>query len=97
MTILLVDDEVAQRTVLSGYLKKKRHTILESENVAHAMTLLQHHPVDAIVSDFQMPNGTGLAITQQIVTQHHGNIRVESVHSKGTTFTISLPLPSNDV
>jgi two-component system, NtrC family, sensor histidine kinase HydH len=42
-------------------------------------------------------NGMGLAITQQIVTQHRGNIRVESVHSKGTIFTISLPLPSNDV
>jgi DNA-binding NtrC family response regulator len=72
MTILLVDDEVAQRTVLSGYLKKKRHTILESENVAHAITLLQHHSIDAIVSDFQMPNGTGLDLlksTRNIHTQ----------------------------
>ncbi len=40
------------------------------------------------------PEGTGmgLAITQQIVTQHHGTIEVESEPNKGTAFSISVPV-----
>jgi signal transduction histidine kinase len=39
----------------------------------------------------------GLAITQQIIAQHHGHIKVESVPSEGTVFAIFLPLPSRYV
>ncbi len=36
--------------------------------------------------------GLGLALTQQIVLEHGGNIRCESRVNKGTSFTIALPL-----
>jgi signal transduction histidine kinase len=39
-------------------------------------------------------NGMGLAITQQIISQHQGSIQVKSEVSQGTTFTLSLPLVS---
>ena len=37
-------------------------------------------------------NGLGLSVCRQIVEQHHGRIRVESVAGKGSTFTVKLPL-----
>ncbi|MCK5835886.1 MAG: HAMP domain-containing histidine kinase, partial [Desulfobacula sp.] len=37
--------------------------------------------------------GFGLFIAHSIITQHGGTIAVESLKRKGTTFTISLPLP----
>ncbi len=37
-------------------------------------------------------NGLGLSVCRQIVEQHHGRIRVESVVGKGSTFTVKLPL-----
>ena len=36
--------------------------------------------------------GLGLAISKKIIGQHKGVIEVESIHGKGTTFTIKLPI-----
>lgn len=36
--------------------------------------------------------GLGLSVCRQIIEQHHGRIRVESVVGKGTTFTVKLPI-----
>jgi len=56
-------------------------------------------PADRIERIFDLyfttkPEGTGmgLAITQQIITQHQGMIEAQSELNKGTTFTISIPI-----
>lgn len=36
-------------------------------------------------------NGLGLSVCRQIIEQHQGRIRVESVVGKGSTFTLKLP------
>ena len=36
--------------------------------------------------------GLGLSVCRQIIEQHHGRIRVESLIGKGSTFTVKLPL-----
>jgi signal transduction histidine kinase len=36
--------------------------------------------------------GLGLSVCRQIIEQHHGRIRVESILGKGSTFTVKLPL-----
>jgi signal transduction histidine kinase len=41
--------------------------------------------------------GLGLSVCRQIIEQHHGRIRVESIVGKGSTFTVKLPLePEGD-
>jgi signal transduction histidine kinase len=40
--------------------------------------------------------GLGLSVCRQIIEQHHGRIRVESVVGKGSTFTVKLPLREGD-
>ena len=39
--------------------------------------------------------GLGLSISYSIIKRHHGDISVTSEMGKGTTFTITLPLPKN--
>lgn len=40
--------------------------------------------------------GLGLAITQRIIMEHNGNINVQSIPNKGTTFYVKLPIPKNE-
>jgi two-component system sensor histidine kinase HydH len=40
--------------------------------------------------------GLGLAIAHRIIDQHHGKIEVESTPGKGTLFTISLPVSTEE-
>ncbi|MGE3808974.1 MAG: sensor histidine kinase [Gemmataceae bacterium] len=37
-------------------------------------------------------SGLGLSVCRQIIEQHHGRIRVESLVGKGSTFTVKLPV-----
>jgi signal transduction histidine kinase len=41
-------------------------------------------------------SGLGLSVCRQIIEQHQGRIRVESVVGKGSKFTVKLPLALND-
>ncbi len=42
-------------------------------------------------------SGLGLSVCRQIIEQHQGRIRVESVVGKGSTFTVKLPLRAENV
>ena len=43
--------------------------------------------------------GLGLSVCRQIIEQHHGRIRVESVVGKGSTFIVKLPkrIPDDEI
>ncbi|MEO8702919.1 MAG: ATP-binding protein [Kofleriaceae bacterium] len=47
---------------------------------------------DPFFSTKEGGNGLGLALTQQIIRDHGGDLRVESVVGRGTTFTVSVPV-----
>jgi two-component system NtrC family response regulator len=65
-TILLVDDEAGQREVLAGYLKKKRHTVLEAASAAEALTRAKQEVVDLVLTDLKMPDKSGFELLQEI-------------------------------
>jgi len=49
------------------------------------------HLFDPFYSTKESGMGMGLAISQTIMTHHHGKIRADSRPGKGSTFTIELP------
>jgi two-component system NtrC family response regulator len=67
-TILIVDDEPAQRQSLAGFLSKKGYTVMQAASGAEALEIVQRHPVDIALSDLRMPEMDGRQLLQAIKT-----------------------------
>src|SRR5688572_17258590 len=61
-SILIVEDEVPQRTFLAAFLEGKGYDVRPAEGVAAARRLLEENDFDAVVTDLQMPDGSGLDV-----------------------------------
>lgn len=54
---------------------------------------MQEHIFDSFFTTKEFGTGLGLAVSQRIVSEHQGTIRVWSQAGEGTTFEVELPLP----
>ena len=57
--VLVVDDERAVRTMLEVNLSKAGMRVHLAANVTEALAVLDREPIDLVLSDVQMPGGTG--------------------------------------
>jgi len=64
--ILVIDDEAAQRDVLTGYLKKKGYQIFAASSGKEGIEITKNEPVDIILSDFKMPDLNGIEVLEQV-------------------------------
>ena len=65
-SILLVDDEPGQRTVLAGFLRKKTHTVREAGSVGEALTLVAQEVPNIVLTDMRMTDRTGLDLLREV-------------------------------
>ncbi len=63
--LLLVDDNMEFLELLSGVLKRHFH-IYTAAGVQEALRVIEAATVDAICSDFNMRDGTGLELLEQL-------------------------------
>ncbi|MGA1797051.1 MAG: sigma-54-dependent transcriptional regulator [bacterium] len=64
--VVVVDDERNQREMLVGFLAKKGYQSLGCETGREAIAIVQEHPVDVVLTDYQMPGMTGLELLRRI-------------------------------
>ena len=65
-TILIVDDEDAQRSILKGYLEKKGYKIYSASSGTEGIKTVQNNLIDIVLSDFKMPDKTGLEVLEEV-------------------------------
>jgi DNA-binding NtrC family response regulator len=65
-TILCVDDTPADGVLLRELLSDLGHTPILALSVAEAWPILERDPPDLIISDYKMPNGTGLEFLERL-------------------------------
>jgi len=61
MKVLVVDDFATMRKIVKNVLRQiSIENVVEAANGKHALTVLQTEPVDLIISDWMMPEMTGI-------------------------------------
>lgn len=65
-SILIVDDEDTQRSILKGYLEKKGYRIYTASSGNEGIEVARKNLIDIILSDFKMPDKTGLEVLEEV-------------------------------
>ncbi len=65
-SILIIDDEQAQRDILEGYLKKQGYRIFTASSGKDGIELATKEQIDIILSDYKMPDKTGLEVLEDV-------------------------------
>lgn len=64
--VLVIDDEVSIRSLLSAVLRQKGYDVVLAENGRKGLESFHHERPDVIVLDLKMPEMDGIAVLQQI-------------------------------
>lgn len=64
--ILVVDDEVAQRELVCGFLRKQGFDVVAASSGDEALQLFRREPVELVLTDQKMPHLSGLELLQAV-------------------------------
>ena len=65
-TIITVDDAATIRKMVAFTLRSAGHEVLEAQDGAIALNVLQSRSVDLVITDVNMPNMNGIELTRQL-------------------------------
>lgn len=65
-TILIVEDEQIQREVLQDLLEEENYIVYAAENVKDGIELVRQKTIDAIVTDYNLPDKTGIELLDNV-------------------------------
>nr|CAA9251534.1 Response regulator of zinc sigma-54-dependent two-component system [uncultured Armatimonadetes bacterium] len=82
-TILVVDDEPNLRRVLGAVLQRDGYNVLVASGGREAVRMAKEQPVDLLVTDFLMPDMSGLEVLSA-VRGNHPNVRALLISGHGT-------------
>jgi len=68
-TILVVDDESAQRDLIRGILRQEAYAVLEASDYDEALTVQKQHPgeIDLLLIDLRLPGGDGYGLSIELL------------------------------
>jgi two-component system chemotaxis response regulator CheY len=102
--ILLVDDSVSMREMVSFTLKEAGHHVVEAEDGVQALDVVQGNTFNLVITDVNMPNMDGIILTGKlrkidsykftpilILTTETNDVRKQEGKAAGATGWIEKP------
>lgn len=95
-TILVVDDELALRKLLSSYLIKEGFGVLEARDGQEALSLLEARGADLALVDIMMPGMDGFSLVKAIRSKYSIPIVMLTARGEETSKVTGLELGADD-
>lgn len=109
-TVMIVDDHELIRDGLSGVFSahEDMEVLGAAPDVAQALQLFEQRPPDVVVTDLQLPDGTGLDIVRRVrresdrvgivvLTMHAGDDQIFAAMEAGASAFVGKDAPSTEV
>ncbi|MFP3547330.1 response regulator [Rhizobium sp. SIMBA_035] len=87
-TILLVETDALQRSVVAQYLRDCGYRVVEATNAAEAMTALVHQEVHVLVTDLALRDESGFQLSAK-AKEVRPDLKVVVTHSAERTAKIA--------
>lgn len=71
-SILLIDDEPSQVTSVSAFLKRRDYRVLSASSGSEGIEKLREDNVDLVLTDYRMPDLSGLDVVREVKKIHPG-------------------------
>jgi CheY-like chemotaxis protein len=105
--ILVVEDHADSRNALTLILRRRDYDVIESDSVQEAQSLVTRHKFDLVISDIELPDGSGFGLMKMLREQHGlkgialtgiplGEERTRSC-SAGFSFVFRKPVNTRDL
>ena len=96
--ILVVDDDMINRKLLSVLLKKGSYEVIEAENGMEAFNIIKNEPVDMVLLDIVMPIMDGIDLLKSLKQDdNYKNIPIAILTTDDTKKNEALSLGACDV
>lgn len=82
-TVLLIDDEVSLRQLMSRIIELEGYKIFQASTIKEGLKILEKEIVHVVISDVRLPDGNGVALTASI-KKNHPEIEVIVLTAYGT-------------
>jgi CheY-like chemotaxis protein len=71
LRLLVVDDHEATSSVMARLLSARGYTVSVASSVKTALAVLDETPVDVLISDLGLPDGTGCELLEKVRERQH--------------------------
>ncbi|PMN93160.1 two-component system response regulator TorR [Enterovibrio norvegicus] len=94
--ILVVDDEVVTRTMVSGYFENQGYKVSQATDGKGLHNIMKEHHVDVVLLDINLPGADGLMLTRELRSQSDVGIILVTSRTDAIDRIVGLEMGADD-